>query len=127
MVRILFFGTSDFAVPSLEALVKDGRFEIVAVVTQPDRAAGRHAELTKPPVKIAAENLGLPVLQFEKVKSDDAHEALSKIGADVGVVASFGQIIPQRVLDLPTLIFFFSMIIFWLFATAVSIDQKKAQ
>lgn len=100
MISIIFYGTSEFAVPSLEALVNDGRFSVLAVVTQPDRPVGRHAIREKPPVKIAAEDLGIPVLQFEQVKSDEAFEKLKALKADVAVVASFGQIIPQRVLDL---------------------------
>jgi methionyl-tRNA formyltransferase len=100
MINVIFYGTSDFAVPSLEALAHDGRFSVLGVVTQPDRPVGRHAEIQKTPVKIAAEKLGIPVYQFEQVKSDDAFEKLSTLKADVAVVASFGQIIPQRVLDL---------------------------
>ena len=100
MIRVLFFGTSDFAVPSLEALAQDERFTVVAVVTQPDRAVGRHAKVTEPPIKIAAEKFGIPVLQFERVKSDEAFAQLMTFPADVGVVISFGQIIPDRILNL---------------------------
>lgn len=100
MIRTIFFGTSSFAVPSLKRLAKDERFQIVAVVTQPDRPVGRHAESKTSPVKKTALALGLNVLQFEKVKGDEAFEILNKIPADVAVVASFGQIIPQRLLDL---------------------------
>lgn len=100
MIRVIFFGTSSFAVPSLKRLADDPRFHLVAVVTQPDRPVGRHAALTQSPIKQTALALGLNVLQFEKIKSDDAFEALQKIPADIAVVASFGQIIPQRVLDL---------------------------
>lgn len=96
---ILFFGTSAFAVPLLESLAQDSRFSILAVVTQPDRPVGRHAVLTAPPVKQTALRLNLPVLQFEKVKSDEAYEALSKFKAETAVVASFGQIIPKRLLE----------------------------
>jgi len=108
MISIIFYGTSEFAVPSLEALLGDrtgtvgagNRFKVLAVVTQPDRPVGRHAELQKPAIKLAAEKYGIPVFQFEQVKSDEAFEKLSSLKADVAVVASFGQIIPQRVLDL---------------------------
>ncbi|MDO8583604.1 MAG: methionyl-tRNA formyltransferase [bacterium] len=102
-IKLLFFGTSSFAVPSLKALAKDPRFSILAVVTQPDRPVGRHAELQAPPVKEAATELGLPVVQFETVKSDEAFETLKNYGADIAVVASFGQIIPERVLTLTKL------------------------
>jgi methionyl-tRNA formyltransferase len=108
MISIVFYGTSEFAVPSLKALLGDregtlgagSRFKIVSVVTQPDRPVGRHATLQKSPVKLAAEHFGIPVLQFDDVKSDEAFEKLKALKADVAVVASFGQIIPQRVLDL---------------------------
>lgn len=99
-MKILFFGTSDFAVPTLYALAQDSRFEIVGVVTQPDRPVGRKGEIQAPPVKRAAEQLNLPVLQFEQVKSDEAYYSLSVTGFQAAVVVSFGQIIPQRVLDL---------------------------
>lgn len=108
MISIVFFGTSEFAVPSLQAILGErevtlgagSRFKIVSVVTQPDRPVGRHATIQKSPVKIAAEHFGLPVLQFDDVKSDEAFEKLKALKADLAVVASFGQIIPQRVLDL---------------------------
>ncbi len=100
MIPVVFYGTSPFAVPSLEALARDGRFEIVCVITQPDRPAGRKGELTKPAVKIAAEQLGLRVEQPERLKADDAYATLQSVGGECAVVASYGQIIPQRVLDL---------------------------
>ncbi len=96
---ILFFGTSPFAVPILERLAKDPRFEIKAVVTQPDRPVGRHALLKAPPVKEAAERLSIPVLQFESVKSPAAFSSLTTLGATACVVASFGQIISTQLLD----------------------------
>ncbi len=100
MTRVVFYGTSLFSLPSLEALALDPTLSIVGVVTQPDRPAGRQGTLTAPPVKVTAERLGLPVFQFEQVKSDEAYEVLKTLQADVAVVASFGQIISQRVLDL---------------------------
>jgi methionyl-tRNA formyltransferase len=96
---VVFFGTSAFAVPALVALARDARFEVIGVVTQPDRPAGRKGEITKPAMKLTAETLGLPVFQFESVKDDASFDELKKIGGDVAVVASFGQIIPQRLLD----------------------------
>ncbi len=100
MTRVVFYGTSLFSLPSLEALALDPTLSVVGVVTQPDRPAGRQGTLTAPPVKVTAERLGLPVFQFEQVKSDEAYEVLKTLQADVAVVASFGQIISQRVLDL---------------------------
>jgi methionyl-tRNA formyltransferase len=97
---VVFYGTSPFAVPSLEALARDERFAVITVVTQPDRPAGRKGDLMKPAVKIAAESLSLQVEQPESLKSDSAFEILKSMGGDLAVVASYGQIIPQRVLDL---------------------------
>lgn len=98
--KILFFGTSSIAVPALHALVKDERFDVVGVVTQPDRPVGRKGEMQSPPVKLAAEALHVPVFQFESVKSEEAYLSLSVTGFQAAVVVSFGQIIPQTVLDL---------------------------
>ncbi len=100
MTRVVFYGTSLFSLPSLEALALDSTVCVVGVVTQPDRPAGRQGVVTAPPVKVTAERLGLPVFQFEQVKSDEAYEVLKTLPADVAVVASFGQIISQRVLNL---------------------------
>jgi len=99
-IRLWFFGTSDFAVPIFERLANDSRFTITAVVTQPDRPVGRKAILTAPPIKTAAQAHTIPVFQFEQVKSDDAFAQLKEQPVDLAIVASFGQIIPQRVLDL---------------------------
>ncbi len=98
--RLVFFGTSSFAVPLLRRLAADPRFSIVRVVTQPDRPVGRHQELTPPEVKVAALELGLPVFQPEKIKSPEALEALRAEPFDAAVVASYGQILPQALLDL---------------------------
>jgi len=99
--KIAFFGTSDFAVPILERLKADGDFSVVEVVTQPDRPAGRKRALTAPPVKRAAEALGLPVWQPETLKDEAAFERLSKLGVDAFVVVAYGKILPKRLLDLP--------------------------
>ncbi len=99
-IRTIFYGTSSFAVPILERLLQDKRFAVVTVVTQPDRPAGRHAELMLSPIKQTALASGLDVKQYESVKSDEAFTDLKAFGADVAVVASFGQIIPERVLQL---------------------------
>lgn len=97
MSTVIFFGTSDFAVPSLEALSNDPRFQVTLIVTQPDRPVGRHAVLTPPPLKVSATKFGIPVLQPEKIKElQDV-----KLDADVFVVASYGKILPQWLLDIP--------------------------
>jgi len=93
-------GTSDFAVPALQALHSAG-YSIQLVVTQPDRPAGRGLELKPSPVKVKAVELGLPVFQPEKVKSPEAVEALGKAQPDVTVVAAYGQILPSSVLQIP--------------------------
>lgn len=101
---VVFFGTSDFAVPSLKVLLADLRFSVKAVVTQPDQPVGRHQVMTASPIKIAAQENNLAVFQFEKIKTDQqALKTLADFKADFFVVASYGQIIPQPILDLPKL------------------------
>jgi methionyl-tRNA formyltransferase len=97
--RIVFMGSPDFAVPSLEALSR--RYPVVGVVTQPDRPAGRGRTLVLPPVKEAALRLGIPIIQPEKLRQPDAMEQLRGWSPDVIVVAAFGQILRPEVLDLP--------------------------
>ncbi|MBU1032373.1 MAG: methionyl-tRNA formyltransferase [Patescibacteria group bacterium] len=98
MFKIIFLGTPDFAVPSLQALINDERFEVVSVITQPDKPVGRHSELVSPPVKICAEKHGIPVHQPEKLKSDTGYRIPE---ADCFVVVAFGKILPQWFLDIP--------------------------
>jgi len=99
--KIIFFGTSGFAVPALEALKKEG-YDIVAVVTNPDEPTGRKKVPTPPPIKTKAQSLGLKVLQPEKLKNDSALVlSLSSLGPDVGIVAAYGKIIPQEIFGLP--------------------------
>ena len=95
-MRTILFGTPAFALPVAEALNEIG--DLLAVVTQPDRPKGRKKVLTPPPLKTWAEENGIPVLQPEKVNSDFA-QALRELDADVGVIASYGNIIPKDVLD----------------------------
>ncbi len=99
MTRIVFMGTPDFAVPSLRTLID--RFEVVGVVTQPDRPAGRGGEVRLSPVKQVALGAGIPVFQPQKIRQPDAIEQLKGWQADVYVVAAFGQILPQALLDIP--------------------------
>lgn len=99
-VRICFLGTPEFAVTSLEALLKDDHFEVVGVVTQPDRPAGRKLQLTPSPVKVVALSRGLKVLTPESLKLDtSAVEEIKSWGAEVGVVVAFGQILTQSFMD----------------------------
>ncbi len=102
-MRVLFFGTSEFAVPSLEALARDARFDVIAVVTQPDRAKGRGRHLAVSPVKAAAERLGLPVMQPRRVRSAAFLETARSLAPDVLALASYGQIIPPALLELAPL------------------------
>ncbi|QTH45983.1 methionyl-tRNA formyltransferase [Cohnella sp. LGH] len=101
-MKILFMGTPQFAVPSLEALLERGH-EVAAVVTQPDRPKGRKRELTPSPVKVFATERGLPVLQPEKLRSPEGVAAVSEVAPDVIVTAAYGQILPKSVLALPRL------------------------
>ncbi|MBH5316758.1 methionyl-tRNA formyltransferase [Paenibacillus sp. GSMTC-2017] len=101
-MRIVFMGTPDFAVPSLKLLIETG-YEIVAVVTQPDRPKGRKKTLTPPPVKEAALSLGLPVLQPEKMRSPEAVAELATYEPDLIVTAAYGQILPKALLQIPRL------------------------
>ncbi len=94
----MFLGSGVFAVPSLRALVAAGH-ELAAVVTQPDREKGRGRALQPPPVKPAALELGLPVLQPPRIKSPDALEALRAPRPELQVVVAYGQILPRAVID----------------------------
>ena len=101
-MRILFLGTPSFAAIPLRALVAAGH-EIVGVVTQPDRPAGRARTLQAPPVKVAAVELGLPILQPATLNDEHTLETLRALRPDVGVVAAYGEILRKRVLELPRL------------------------
>jgi methionyl-tRNA formyltransferase len=98
--RVLFYGTPDFALPTLEAVL--ARHDVVAAVTQPDRPAHRGRKLTPPPVKVRALAAGVPVLQPERLRDPEWPGRLREVGADVAVVVAFGQILPKAVLDAPT-------------------------
>ncbi|SDY57745.1 methionyl-tRNA formyltransferase [Thermoactinomyces sp. DSM 45892] len=99
--RIVFMGTPDFAVPVLRMLVEEG-YNIVQVVTQPDRPKGRKRELTPPPVKEAAQDLGLPVYQPEKIRISEEMKPIINLKPDLIITAAFGQILPKALLDVPT-------------------------
>jgi methionyl-tRNA formyltransferase len=101
-MRVLFMGSPAFAVRPLQALAAAGH-EIVAVVTQPDRPAGRQRQMTPPPVKLAAEQLGLPVLQPETLRDPAVVAQLQGLRPDVGVVAAYGEILRRSVLAIPPL------------------------
>ncbi len=94
-------GTPDFSVPALKTLAARDDFEISLVVTQPDRPKGRGKKITQPPVKITAMELGIPVFQPEKINTPEAKELLLSHEPDYFVVAAFGQILSQDILDIP--------------------------
>lgn len=98
-MRIVFFGSAPIGFPVLESLLACARDQVVAVVTQPDRPAGRKQHLTPCPVKLFAQERGLPVLSPEKVK--ECLPELTALAADLFVVVAYGQYIPQSVLALP--------------------------
>src|SRR6185295_7290782 len=98
--RVLFFGTPDFAVPTLAALVAAGRAP-VRVVTQPARPVGRGHRLQDPPVAAWARAQGFEVMQPERVRSPVFLEEAAALAPDVAVVVAFGQIFPRALLDLP--------------------------
>ena len=100
-MRIAFFGTPEFAVPTLRALAATDH--TVAVFTQPDRPVGRKAVMTPPPVKVAALELGLPVYQFEKIRRPEGCEAIRAFGPDLYAVVAFGQLFSEENLSIPPL------------------------
>ena len=95
----MFFGTPEWAVPSLEALIGAG-FDVAAVVTNPDRPAGRGMEVKPTPVKAVAQAAGLEVLQPESARAPELAERLTSIAPDVAVVVAYGKILPQTLLDI---------------------------
>ena len=98
-LRVIFMGTPEFAVPSLAALAD--KTEIICVVTQPDRPKGRGHKLLPPPVKIFAQEMNLPIIQPEKVKNPEVVEKIAEMKPDLIVVVAFGQILSQKILDIP--------------------------
>jgi methionyl-tRNA formyltransferase len=100
-MRIAFFGTPDFAVPALRALIGEGH-DVVCVVTQPDRAQGRsRSTLVPPPVKQVALEEGIPVLQPDRPRGEEFLSPLRDFAPDLSVVVAYGHILRQDVIDLP--------------------------
>jgi len=101
-LKIIFMGTPDFAMPSLQALIDDKDFEVVAVITQEDKKVGRKQELTAPPIKQLAQKNNLPVFQPQKIKNnEDFQKLLKNLESDILVVVAYGQIIPKEILEIP--------------------------
>jgi methionyl-tRNA formyltransferase len=101
-LRIIYFGTPEFAVPSLTAMIQS-RHPVVAVVSQPDRPKGRGQRLTPTPTKEAASSNGIAVLQPSRLKDEAFVDALRDLNPDLGVVAAYGRILPDALLSVPRL------------------------
>ncbi len=102
MTSVVFMGTPAFSVPILRMIHEEG-YEVLAVVTQPDRPVGRKRVLTPPPVKEEAMRLGLPVIQPEKLRQSAELEEIISLNPDIIITAAFGQILPKKLLDAPRL------------------------
>jgi methionyl-tRNA formyltransferase len=100
-ISVVFFGTPDFAVPALRRLAGDSTFDVRLVVTQPDRPSGRGRKLAGPPVRHAAEELGLPIYQTDSLRTLDLRAPIAAVNADIFVVAAFGVIFGPKVLAMP--------------------------
>lgn len=100
MTKIVFMGTPDFSVPVLQQILKDG-YEVIGVVTQPDRPVGRKKTLTPPSVKVEAEKHNIPVYQPEKIRQSEELAAIINLQPDLIVTAAFGQILPKELLEAP--------------------------
>lgn len=101
-IKIVFMGTPDFALPSLQSLIEDEDFDVQAVVTQEDKKVGRKQELTAPPVKQLALKHNIPVFQPSKIKKNaEFLELMKNLKPDVMVVVAYGQILPQSILNIP--------------------------
>jgi methionyl-tRNA formyltransferase len=100
-MRVLFWGTPEFATPALRALIGEG-FDVVGVVTQPDRPVGRSRSTVQPsPVKLIAVDEGIPVLQPERPRGEEFLAELGRFDADLSVVVAYGHILPKSVIELP--------------------------
>ena len=102
MTKIIFMGTPDFSVPVLTRIIEEG-YEVIAVVTQPDRPVGRKKVLTPTPVKVEAEKHGIPVYQPEKIRDEVELAKILALQPDLVVTAAFGQILPNELLEAPKL------------------------
>ena len=101
-MKLIFMGTPDFAVPSLERLLADGH-EVVLAVTQPDKPVGRKRVLTPPPVKVCAQSHGIPVYQPASMKTEETRLYLSVFSADAIIVVAYGKILPPAILHMTPL------------------------
>ncbi len=103
-MKVVFLGTPQFAVPSLQALLNSDDFSVSGVFTQPDRRAGRGKKLCCPPVKTVAGEYGVEVFQPEKIRGNPgALETMKRLNPDIAVVVAFGQILPEEFFTVPRL------------------------
>ena len=102
MLKIVFMGTPDFSVPTLQSLI-DSDHSVTAVLTQPDRPKGRGNRVVAPPVKMLAQQHAIPVLQPQRVKAPEILRQLEELAPDAIVAIAYGQILPQSILDIPRL------------------------
>ncbi len=100
MTKIVFMGTPDFSVPVLKSLIESG-YDVIGVVTQPDRPVGRKRILTPPPVKVEALHHGIPVFQPEKIRREEELAPILALKPDLVITAAFGQILPNKLLEAP--------------------------
>lgn len=100
-LQVIFFGTSQFGIPALEALSENKDIEVKSVITQPDKPAGRKQELTESPVKIFAKFKNLPIIQPENLKNKEFLDFIKNLKLDFIVTASYGKIIPKEILEMP--------------------------
>jgi methionyl-tRNA formyltransferase len=100
MTKVIFMGTPDFSVKVLQKVINDG-FDVIGVVTQPDRPVGRKRVLTPPPVKVEAMKHGIPVYQPEKIRQQEEYEKIISLKPDLIITAAFGQILPKELLEAP--------------------------
>lgn len=99
MIRIIFMGTPEYAASILKTLLRDKEIEIVTVYTQPDKPVGRKGILTPPPVKVLAQEANIPVIQPSRLREESVVAELLNISCDMIIVAAYGQILPQAILD----------------------------
>src|SRR3990172_2336073 len=101
-MKIIYFGTPEFAVPSLEALIEAGE-NIISVVTQPDKLKGRGHKLSRPPVKETALLRGIPVIQPSGIRTPEFFDEMARLAPDIIVVVAYGRIVPSALLKFPPL------------------------
>jgi len=101
-VRVVFWGTPEFAAPSLRALLGEG-FDVVAVVTQPDKPQGRSREIIPSPIKQIAIEEELDILQPKNARDLELFNTLEKLKPDISIVVAYGHILPQKIIDVPRL------------------------